>query len=673
MAKTRSTRKDKGAEGKTRVVIEALKPQVDCGQFPIKRTVGEKVVVEVDAFCDSHDVISVMLQYRKNGAARWDEAYMDFLDNDRWQAEFVPTEAGRYHYTVTAWVDRFKSWHHDFERRIDDKDIALALQIGADLVGEAGKRATGEAARILKSRAQALRTGEEQELQERRRLALDEELLALMTRFPDRRLASHYDRVLAVTVDEERARFSSWYELFPRSCAAGTRHGTFEDAETFLPRIAEMGFDVVYLPPIHPIGKVNRKGKNNTLTPGPDDHGVPWAIGSDEGGHKSIHPLLGTLKDFQHFVRKANELGMEVALDIAFQCAPDHPWVEQHPAWFRWRPDGSVQFAENPPKKYQDIYPLNFESDDWLGLWTELKSVFEYWLEQGVHIFRVDNPHTKSFEFWEWCITELKAAYPNTIFLSEAFTRPKVMHRLAKVGYTQSYTYFTWRNTKDELIEYMTELTRSASREYFRPNFWPNTPDILPEYLQFGGRPAFLIRLTLAATLVANYGIYGPAYEACDNTPIAPGKEEYLNSEKYEVKDWDLEGPDGLRDFITRINRIRHDNPALQYDWNLRFHGIDNDQILCYSKANEELTNIILVVVSLDYTHSQSGWVDLDLTALGVDPHQPFEVHDLIDGARYLWNGPHNFVQLNPQRVAAHIFQLRHHIRTEQDFETYSI
>ena len=654
-----------------RVIIESIKPEIDGGRFPIKRTVGEKVVVEVDCFSDSHDVNSVMLQYRKEGAKTWEEQYMKPLVNDRWQGEFRVTELGRYQYTVTAWVDSFKSWEHDFERRVDEKDIELALQIGANLVDEAAKRASGDDAKFLKGRAKTLRS--EGDLQGRRALAMDKDLFGLMLKYPDRSHSSSYDKELAVVVDERRARFSSWYEFFPRSCAPGLRHGSFKDAEGMLPRVAEMGFDVVYLPPIHPIGKINRKGKNNTLTPGPEDCGVPWAIGSDEGGHKDIHPQLGTLEEFKRFIKKANGLGIEIAMDIAFQAAPDHPWVKEHPKWFRWRPDGSVQYAENPPKKYQDIYPLNFESEDADGLWEELKSVFLYWCEQGVHIFRVDNPHTKAFRFWDWCIAEVKKQYPNAIFLAEAFTRPRVMHRLAKGGYTQSYTYFTWRNTKWELIEYMKELTQTEGREYFRPNFWPNTPDILPEYLQFGGRPAFLIRLALAGTLAANYGIYGPAYEVFDNTPIAPGKEEYLNSEKYEIKDWDLDRPDGLREFITRINRIRHENPALHFDRNLRFHHIDNDQVIVYSKATADFSNVILVVVSLDYTHKQTGWVNLDLGALGIDPNHPYQVHDLITDDRYMWNGPHNYVELDPHKVAAHIFRLRHHIRTEEDFETYSL
>lgn len=658
-------------DGRHRVVIEGVKPEIDCGRFAIKRTVGERVMVECDAFCDGHDVIAVVLRHRREGTTDWQEQSMSALVNDRWRGTFEVTELGRYEYTIRARVDHFQSWRHDFQRRIEPQDIALALHSGAALVSEAAQRAGGSDAARLHAWAEQLR--DESNLETRRNRALDEELAELMAHYPDRRQDSEYDKVLAVVVDPPRARFSTWYEFFPRSCGPGLQHGTFRDAEQWLPRIRDLGFDVVYLPPIHPIGRINRKGKNNTLTPTPDDVGVPWAIGAEEGGHTTIHPELGTLEDFRRFVHRARDLGLEVALDIAFQAAPDHPWVKAHPEWFRWRPDGTVQYAENPPKKYQDIYPLNFESEDRQALWDELTGVFLYWCEQGVTIFRVDNPHTKAFHFWDYAIARVKTEYPQAIFLSEAFTRPKVMHRLAKGGFTQSYTYFTWRNTKTELTAYMEELTRTEGREYFRPNFWPNTPDILPQYLQFGGRPAFLIRLTLAATLTANYGIYGPAYEVWEHTPLAPGKEEYLNSEKYEIKDWDLDRPDAIGEFIARINAIRHANPALQSDWSLRFHRIDNDEILCYSKISEDRSNVILVVVSLDYTYTQSGWVELDLDRLGLDPEHPYEVHDLISDERYPWHGARNYVELDPHKVAAHIFLVRSTLRTERDFETYHL
>jgi starch synthase (maltosyl-transferring) len=432
-----------------------------------------------------------------------------------------------------------------------------------------------------------------------------------------------------------------------------------------------MGFDVLYFPPIHPIGRINRKGKNNTLDPSPDDVGSPWAIGAKEGGHKAVHPELGTLEDFRALVAKAKQYGIEIAMDIAFQCAPDHPYVKEHPSWFRWRPDGTVQYAENPPKKYQDIYPFHFETEDWKALWQELKSIFDFWIEQGVHIFRIDNPHTKPFALWEWLITEIKKEHPNVIFLAEAFTRPKVMHRLAKLGYTQSYTYFAWRNTQGELIEYLTELTQQQGREYFRPNFWPNTPDILNEYLQFGGRPAFITRLILAATLSSNYGIYGPAFELLENKPLKPGSEEYLDSEKYEIKSWDLDRSDNLRELIGLVNRIRRRNPALQQNWNLCFHPVDNEEIICYSKWTDDLSDIILVTVNLDPHHTQSGWVNLALDKLGLENQQSFQVHDLLGDEHYLWHGARNYVELNPRRIPAHIFRLHRRTRTERDFDYF--
>jgi starch synthase (maltosyl-transferring) len=432
-----------------------------------------------------------------------------------------------------------------------------------------------------------------------------------------------------------------------------------------------MGFDVIYLPPIHPIGVTHRKGRNNVTAAGPDDPGSPWAIGATQGGHQAIHPQLGTLEDFRRFLARAQEYHIEIALDLAFQCSPDHPYVSQHPEWFRQRPDGTVQYAENPPKQYQDIYPLEFETEQWQALWEELKSVVLFWIEQGVRIFRVDNPHTKPFRFWEWLIRAVKQVYPDVLFLAEAFTRPKVMYDLAKRGFTQSYTYFAWRNSKEEIIEYFTTLVHTEVREFFRPNLWPNTPDILSEYLQFGGRPAFLIRLVLAATLGASYGIYGPAFELCENLPREPGSEEYWHSEKYEIKAWDLDRSDSLKDFIARVNRIRRESPALHYDWGLHFHPVTNEQLLCYSKHSEDHSDVILVVVNLDPHHTQSGWIELLPEALDVVREGHYQVHDLLSDSRYLWEGQRNFVELNPHVVPAHIFRLRRRVRTERDFEYY--
>jgi starch synthase (maltosyl-transferring) len=480
---------------------------------------------------------------------------------------------------------------------------------------------------------------------------------ALIARYADRSRETLFEPALAVIVDPPLARFSAWYEMFPRA-TAGARHGTFKDCEARLTYVGELGFDVLYFPPIHPIGVTRRKGPNNVTQAEPGDPGSPWAIGSREGGHKAIHPALGTAEDFRRLVRTARARGIEVALDIAFQCSPDHPYVREHPEWFRHRPDGSVQYAENPPKKYEDIYPFNFETDTWQALWAELKSVFDHWIGEGVRVFRVDNPHTKPFAMWEWMIGEIKKAHPDVILLSEAFTRPKIMHRLAKLGYTQSYTYFAWRNTKAELTEYFTELARSPSRNYFRPNVWPNTPDILTAYLQQGGRAAFMTRLVLAATLSANYGIYGPAFELLEHEPREAGSEEYLNSEKYEIRNWDLDRRDSLRDFIGRVNRIRRENPALHEDWRLAFHATDNDQIICYSKSTPDHSNVIVVAVNLDPFHAHSAWVDLVLPELGLATGATYQVHDLLTDARFAWHGSRNYVGLDPQQVPAHVLRL---------------
>jgi starch synthase (maltosyl-transferring) len=662
-----------GLDGRKRVIIEGVTPEIDGGRFAIKRTAGDTVAVEADVFADGHDSLSCVLQYRKAGETTWQETPMRFLANDRWRGEFQVLELGRYEYTLTAWVDAFKSWRHDLGRWVQAEDIALSLRVGAELAEKTSRRASGEDGKWLVKRAAEL--AGPHDLEYRRQLGLDEEFARIMMRNADRSLALSYDKILSVVVDDERARFSTWYEMFPRSCSpVPGKHGTFQDCEAWLPRIAAMGFDVLYFPPIHPIGRVNRKGKNNTLTPAPDDVGSPWAIGAAEGGHKDILPALGTLEDFRRLVQKAREHGIDIALDIALQCAPDHPYVQQHPDWFRWRPDGTVQYAENPPKKYQDIYPFNFETADWKALWEEIKSIFEFWIQQGVRIFRVDNPHTKPFAMWEWLIADVKKTTPNVIFLAEAFTRPKIMHRLAKLGYNQSYTYYAWRNAKWELSEYLTEVCQGPGREYFRPNFWPNTPDILTEALQFGGRPMFVARLVMAATMTANYGIYGPAYEMMEHVAIRHGSEEYLDSEKYQLRYrsfQDLDGPNSLRDFIALVNRIRKRNPALQSDWSLRLHRIDNEQLICYSKATANRANVILVVVNLDPNYTQAGMTQLDLEALGVDPHQPFQVHDLLTGAHYIWNGPRNYVELNPNRMPAHVFRVRHHLHTERDFDTF--
>jgi starch synthase (maltosyl-transferring) len=656
--------------GTRRVVIEAVEPQVDGGRFPVKRSVGEELRVEADVFTDGHDQLAAALLFRREADPAWTEVTMEPLSNDRWQGSFTVTTLGPYRFTVRGWIDGFGTWRRDLTKRIEaDQNVAADLLIGAAHIEQAIRRAHGEARRKLRRWADRLRSlpGDPVAAEE----ALDDELAALMAAHADRRNGARLDHEVTVMVDRERARFGSWYEFFPRSAAMEPgRHGTLQDATKRLDDVAAMGFDVVYLPPIHPIGHTFRKGPNNDPKGGPDAVGSPWAIGSEEGGHTAIHPDLGTMEDLDRLVERARELGMEVAMDLAYQCSPDHPWVREHPEWFRHRPDGTIQYAENPPKKYQDIYPLDFETPAWRELWAELKSVVDFWIGHGLRMFRVDNPHTKPFPFWEELITEVKAEHPDVIFLAEAFTRPRVMYRLAKLGFTQSYTYFAWRNGKWELEQYFTELTQTPIREFFRGNLWPNTPDILTEYLQTGGRPAFMIRLVLAATLGANYGVYGPAFELCENRAVAPGSEEYLDSEKYQIRYWDLDAPHSLADFIARVNRIRRDNPALLQDRTLRFHRVDNDQLIAYSKTVG--ANAMLMVVDLDPHRRHGGWLDLDLSLLGVDHDREYQVHDLLTDSYYLWSGARQYVELDPFVVPAHVFRVRQRVRTEHDFEYFA-
>jgi starch synthase (maltosyl-transferring) len=660
--------------GQRRVIIEGIQPAIDAGRFPVKRTIGEQVVVEADIFTDGPNLLSAVLCYRAGRDACWTEVAMTPLGNDRWQGRFMVSELGRYSYTIQAWVDHFATWYEALGKRLEAaQEVQVELQIGAELIEAASQRATGTDAAALQERTRLLRMPLEAGSMAQANLVLeDATLLRLMALYPDRRYATTAAGEFPVVVDRDKARFSTWYEMFPRSCApVPGQHGTFKDCEARLPYLARMGFDVLYLPPIHPIGQVHRKGKNNATVATPDDPGSPWAIGSVAGGHMAVHPQLGTLADFRGLIAKAQEYGIEIALDIAFQCAPDHPYVQEHPEWFRWRPDGTVQYAENPPKKYEDIYPLHFDTDHWHALWEELKNVVCFWIEQGVRIFRVDNPHTKPLPFWEWLINEVKASHPEVIFLSEAFTRPKVQYHLAKRGFTQSYTYFAWRQTKEEISRYFTELTQTEVREYFRPHLWPNTPDILTEYLQHGGPPAFRIRLVLAATLGASYGIYGPAFELCEHRPRCEGSEEYLDSEKYEIRFWDLEQQQSLQDFIARVNRIRRQNPALQRNEGLHFHTVDNPDFLCYSKRTADGSNVVLVVVNLSPYHVHSGWVECQLDTLGLAPTQPAQMHDELSNARYLWHGARHYIELHPQVVPAHIFRVRRRLRTEQDFEYY--
>jgi len=661
----------KPADGRKRVVIEGVDPEIDAGRFAIKRILGDNVQVEADIFADGHDHVAARLLYRYREIPTWSMAAMQPLGNDRWRGSFPVARLGEYHYTIAGWIDHFDTWRSDLEKRIAaGQDIGVDLLNGAQLVEQAAERTGRDDADLLRRWAALLRNPKDPAAAQK--TALDPALAEMMAQYLDPAMETRYERELRVTVDREKARYSAWYELFPRSTSPDPdRHGTFKDVEGRLNYIERLGFDVLYLPPIHPIGQAFRKGKNNSVTAEAGDTGSPWAIGAKEGGHEAIHPELGTLEDFRHLLQAAASRGIELALDIAFQCSPDHPWVREHPDWFRHRADGTIQYAENPPKKYQDIYPLDFESRDWQGLWDGLLHVFLYWIEQGVRIFRVDNPHTKAFPFWEWCIAEIKRDYPDTIFLAEAFTRPRVMQRLAKLGFTQSYTYFTWRNTKQELTEYLTELTQSRTCQYMRPNLWPNTPDILHETLQVGGRPAFISRVVLAATLGPNYGMYGPAYELLENVPVRQGSEEYLNSEKYEIRRWDLNAPHSIAGIIAEINRARRENPALHMSHDLFFHGSDNPYLIAYSKSSRDGNNVVLTVVNLDPFHTQSGWVNLDLGHLLVERNESFQVRDLLTGSVYLWQGSRNYVELRPDKIPAHIFRVLRRVRSEKDFDYY--
>ncbi|MGB2713390.1 MAG: alpha-1,4-glucan--maltose-1-phosphate maltosyltransferase [Vicinamibacterales bacterium] len=645
-----------------RVVVEAVHPEIDCGRFPIKRVVGEEVVVSADVHADGHDVIAAVLRYRPGGATAWQETAMEPIGNDRWRARFVVESLGEYEYTVEGWIDRFETWRHELSKKFGaDQDVSSELVEGAAVVG----RVHGVAGAALADTSVPV--------ERRVAQALGESLRAEMRRRPERGLATRYDRVLKVLVEPERARFGAWYEMFPRS--AGTdpsRSATFDEAAACLPYVSSMGFDVLYLPPIHPIGRSYRKGPNNSLNSGPHDPGSPWAIGSDEGGHDAIEPGLGTLEDFDRFVEAARRHHLEIALDLAYQASPDHPYVKEHPDWFRQRPDGTIKYAENPPKKYQDIYPFNFESEARESLWRELKRVIEFWIGHGVKIFRVDNPHTKPYRFWQWVLGEIKRDYPDTIFLSEAFTRPKVMRYLAKCGFSQSYTYFTWRNTSEELTEYFTELTQTDVREYMRPNLFANTPDILHEYLQTGGRAAFQVRLVLAATLGASYGIYS-GFELAENAAVKPGSEEYLDSEKYQIRPRNFEQPHSLAELIRRVNGIRRAHPALQRDRGLRFLQTDNPQLLGYSKRSTDGTDLLLMVVNLDPHQMQHGFIRLPLTDWGLGPEATLEVRDLLWNERYFWRGEWNYVRLDPDARVAHILHVQLPSLPPQDDEPRSL
>ena len=706
-------------EGRSRVIIEQVKPEIDCGRHAAKRVIGDTVRVVASIYGDGHDHLGARLRYRRADERAWRHSSFQPLGNDLWEAFFTVDAIGGWVYTIQAWVDHFDTWVHDIHKRLEAQDtavaavslgspqtgaialqagdavqqqtavlnepvpgnaslnaanqaanqgasqaasvaagdVALAFRSGAILLDKASTVARDADARTLKGAASSLRWLADKK-EPRYDFPLSEDLIALALQYPDLSFATNYSRELPLWVDRERARFSSWYEFFPRSAAQtpGT-HGTLKDVTARIPEVSTMGFDVLYLPPIHPIGTAFRKGKNNSTTAEPGDVGSPWAIGNADGGHKAIAKELGNFSDFAELVKTANASGIDLALDIAFQCSPDHPWVKQHPEWFQIRPDGSIQYAENPPKKYQDIYPLNFESSDWASLWQELFSVFAFWIGKGVRVFRVDNPHTKALPFWEWCIAEVRKTHPEVIFLAEAFTRPHVMYGLAKGGYTQSYPYFSWRTEKQELTEYMEEVSTPPVSEFFRPNLWPNTPDILPGFLQTTNPAAFMQRVILAATLGASYGVYGPAFELMEHLPAKPGSEEYLHSEKYQLRDWQRDDPKSLAPLLTLLNTIRHGHPALQTNETLRFHTIGNDQLICYSKRAGD--DVILCVVNLDTNEVQTGFTELDLAELGLAAGSAYTVEDLLTGESYNWNGERNYVALDPAKMPAHVLHLR--------------
>ena len=641
------------------IVIERITPELDGGRYPVKRVTGDCVEVQADIFRDGHDLIAAALKYRLLDGSKtteWQEVPMQKFDNDRWRGEFEVTTVGRYAYTIEAWNDRFKTWQTDMKKRVEAVQVAQSdVQEGVALVKEAQSRMTTA---LPKTHADALLMAvqEASDPVQAGKLFLVDEVSQLMNDHPDRTNAAHYHQ-LEIIVDPLRARYSAWYELFPRSQSSEPgRSGTFQDVIAQLPRVAGLGFDVLYLPPIHPIGRSNRKGPNNTLDAGPNDPGSPWAIGNENGGHKSIEPSLGTFEDFDQLVKEAERHGIAVALDFAIQCSPDHPYVKEHPEWFFVRPDGSIKYAENPPKKYQDIYPINFYGGHREALWQELKSVVMFWCERGIRVFRVDNPHTKALPFWEWMIAEVKTVYPETIFLAEAFTRPKVMRQLAKVGFTHSYTYFTWRNERQELTEYLTELTQSEMKEYYRGNLWPNTPDILHEFLQHGGLPAFKLRLVLAATLSSCYGMYS-GYELGINTPVRAGAEEYLNSDKYQINYYDWSQPHYLGDYIRRVNQARQNNRALQLYDNLRFfQNGTNDKIIAYGKATPDYDNVVLAVVNLDPHNAQDTYIGVPYWEWGISRDEPYLVTDLLTDTTYTWQGEYNYVRLDPNYNPAHLF-----------------
>ena len=651
------------------IIIEHVEPEIDSGRYPVKREVGDRLEVTADIFKEGHDVIGAVLRYKTVKESGWHESPMSFVNNDRWAGSVNLTQNIRYFYTIGAYVRSFETWREELKKKHHAvPDLTSELLEGESQVRAALNKAKGA---DKKSLDQWLKQWTSQNDQESRiHIALGEDLALLMDRNEERHAWTVYDRELEVMVDRVRARYGAWYEIFPRSQGQVPGKGTtFKECEARLPYIRDMGFDVLYLTPIHPIGTTNRKGPNNTLKAGPQDPGSPYAIGSQHGGYDAIEPSLGTLEDFDNFQKAVHGHGLELALDFAINASPDHPYVKAHPEWFKQRPDGTIKYAENPPKKYEDIYALDFYCQDWKGIWQEMKRIILFWADRGVKIFRVDNPHTKPVQFWEWLIREVQNQHPDVIFLSEAFTRPKMMRVLAKAGYSQSYTYFTWRNFKQEMTEYLIELTQSEMKEYFRPNFFCNTPDILPEILQQGGRPAFQFRVVLAATLSPSYGIYS-SYELCENRAL-PEKEEYLNSEKYEIKAWDWDRPGHIRDYITRLNHIRRDNPALHEYENLRFYQADNDHIIFYGKNNSDKTNNLLIAVNMDPFQTQEAVLHIPIDEIGLPEDETYQLHELLTDTRHLVKGRTYTIRLDPQTEPAAIFAVRRWTRREQQFDYF--
>lgn len=641
-------------QGQQRVIIEHVSPQLEAGRFAVKAFVGDVIKVDADIFLDGHDLLSANLLYKRSMDKNWTIVPMNFTDNDHYEAHFIVKENCFYTYTIEAWVNHTASWEHEMEMKVKDgQHVDVELMVGANILEKMAKIASKEDKPELKSYAKLFRDPKHYE--EAVAFSSSQLMHNFICQYPEKKHVTTHQE-LKIWVDRERAAFSSWYSMFPRSASSERNsHGTFKDVEeNVLPRMKSLGFDVLYIPPIHPIGMQFRKGKNNNTTCQEDEPGVPYGIGSELGGHTAIHPELGTLNDLKNLVNACKSMNIELAMDLAIQCSPDHPWAKEHPEWFKIRPDGTIQYAENPPKKYQDIYPLNFESENWQGLWQELKHVIMTWAEWGVRIIRVDNPHTKAFSFWEWVIAEVHAVYPDMIFLAEAFTKPRVMEHLAKVGYTQSYTYYTWRNNKRDLISYMKELNAQAS--YMRPNFWPNTHDILPYGLQGGLEPMFLIRYFMAATLSSNYGIFGPFYEYMINE-ANPGKEEYKNSEKYEIRHWDWSLENKLTHIIRMTNKARVENTALQRTNNISFCDIENDNILAYLKTAWN-GNRILAIVNLDPYNTQGGYVRIPLNLIHKNPDEEYIVHDLLTGAKYFWRGEYNAIELNPNLMPMHLFRI---------------